>query len=47
MERVQLDFDFNSRIKKGDKEKQLNDDYIIIYNKNRISNYVEVTVFPN
>ena len=47
MERVQSDLGFNSRNKKSDKEKQLNDDYIIIYNKNRISNYVEVTVFPN
>ena len=47
MERVQSDLGFNSRIKKSDKEKQLNDDYIIIYNKNRISNYVEVTVFLN
>ena len=47
MERVQLDFDFNSRIKKGDKEKQLNDDYMIPYNENWISDSVEVFLLPN
>ena len=47
MERVQLDFDFNSRIKKGDKEKQLNDDYMIPYNENWINDSVEVFLLPN
>ena len=46
MERVQSDLDFNSRIKKADKE-ELNDEYIILYHENRRSDSVEVTLLPN
>ena len=45
-ERAQLDLVFNSK-KKPDKEKQLNNDCIIIYNENWINDYVEVNFFLN
>ena len=44
--RVKTDPDFNSRIKNLTKKK-LNDDYIIVYNENRISDSVQVTFLPN
>ena len=44
-EKVQSDLDCNSRVKKS--EKKLNDDYIIIYDENRISDSIKVTFLPN